>query len=95
MRKGDLIRVFTMNRRSDSETSLGVVLDYRPDVLGGSCAMGCRDRKGTRWMEIVTSPKRGQVLILEYNTGGVGWWDEKFVERVEVEEVTPQSKEGI
>jgi hypothetical protein len=60
--------------------ALGEVLDYRPDVLGGSSSQCWRDPDGNVHNEIVTSPKRGQVLVLTYEDGGTAWWDEKNVE---------------
>lgn len=93
MRKGALVLV-RWGGTANPQTALGMVLDYRPDVLGGSWSQSYWNGE-RRVNEFPTSPRRGQVLILEHNTGDVGWWDEKFVERVEVEEVTHQSKEGI
>lgn len=80
MRKGDLVRVWwggELNR----ESALGVVLDYRPDVLGGSWAQSYWDGE-QRVNEFPSSPKRGQVLVVIYDGGESAWWDEKNVEEV-------------
>lgn len=66
-----------------ADSALGEVLDYRPDVLGGSSSQCWRGKDGTVHNEIVTSPKRGQVLVLTYEDGGMAWWDEKNVEEME------------
>jgi len=82
VRKGDLVRVRwggTHNRQD----ALGEVLDYRPDVLGGSSSQCWRDPHGNVHNETVRVPKRGQVLVLTYEDGGTAWWDESNVEEVE------------
>lgn len=81
MRKGDLVRVRWGGARNQQD-ALGEVLDYRPDVLGGSWGQSYWD--GERWVnEFTSSPKRGQVLVLIYEDGGMAWWDESNVEEVE------------
>lgn len=85
MRKGELVRVRWggHHHRMPADSALGEVLDYLPDVLGGSSSQCWRAPDGTVYNEIVTSPKRGQVLVLTYEDGGMAWWDEKNVERIE------------
>lgn len=65
--------------------ALGVVRDYRPDVLGGSSTSSSR-RMGTgnRQMqaEFNMVPKRGEVLVLCYEDGGESWYDENNIELV-------------
>ncbi len=81
MRKGDLVRV-TWGGELNRESGLGVVLEYREGVLGGSWSQSYWDGE-KRVNEFPSSPKRGQVLVLEYGAGGAAWWDESNVERVE------------
>ncbi len=80
MRKGDLVRVH-WGGTANPQAALGVVLDYRPDVLGGSWSQSYWDGK-QRVNEFLSSPKRGQVLIATYEDGAAAWWDEKLVEEV-------------
>lgn len=65
--------------------ALGVVRDYRPNVLGGSSTSSSR-RTGTgdRQMqaEFNMVPKRGEVLVLCYEDGGESWYDESSIELV-------------
>ena len=62
MRKGDLVRV-TWGGELNRESGLGVVLEYREGVLGGSWSQSYWDGK-KRVNEFPSSPKRGQVLVL-------------------------------
>jgi hypothetical protein len=78
VRKGDLVRV-TWGGTANPQTALGVVLDYRPDVLGGSSSQSYWDGR-QRVNEFISSPKRGQVLVTTYEDGAAAWWDEKNVE---------------
>ena len=55
------------------EYEWGSVIDYRPDVLGGSTHISTG---------IITSPIRGEVLVLSYKDGGMSWYDEKNVDLV-------------
>lgn len=80
MRKGDLVRV-TWGGELNRQSGLGVVLEYREGVLGGSWSQSHRVG-GKVVNEFLSSPKRGQVLVLEYNGGGAAWWDENNVELV-------------
>lgn len=81
MRKGDLVRV-TWGGELNRQSGLGMVLEYREGVLGGSWSQSYWDGE-KRVNEFPSSPKRGQVLVLEYEAGTVAWWDENNVERVE------------
>lgn len=64
---------------ANPETALGVVLDYRADVLGGSWSQSYWDGD-RRVNEFPTSPRRGQVLVMTYDDGASAWWDEQNVE---------------
>lgn len=81
MRKGDLVRV-RWGGTASSQEALGEVLDYRPDVLGGSWSQSYWDGE-RRVNEFMNSPRRGQVLVLAYDDGAAAWWDEKNVERMD------------
>ena len=81
MRKGDLVRVH-WGGTANPQTALGVVLDYRPDVLGGSWSQSYWDGE-KRVNEFPSSPKRGQVLVTTYEDGAEAWWDELLVEPVD------------
>lgn len=78
MKKGDLVHV---QRPSDSffpddVTEHGVVMDYRPGVLGGSSMVSYRTRSGSWATERTRVPTRGEVLVLSYVDGGMSWYDE-------------------
>jgi hypothetical protein len=87
VRKGTLVRVHWggHHSREPADSALGEVLDYHPDVLGGSSSQCWRDQDGAVHNEIVQVPKRGQVLVLLYEDGGMAWWDEINIERIEEE----------
>jgi len=83
MTKGDLVRV---TRPSDAlfpedVHENGVVVDYRPNVLGGSSMVQYRVKGGWK-SEMVKSPVRGEVLVLSYTDGGQSWYDEMNVELI-------------
>jgi hypothetical protein len=80
MRKGDLVRV-RWGGTANSQEDLGEVLDYRPDVLGGSWGQSYR-RGGQVINEFLSEARRGQVLVLTYDDGAAAWWDENNVEAV-------------
>ena len=46
------------------------MVDYRPNILGGSSHISSG---------IIKTPLRGEVLILSYKDGGTSWYDEKNV----------------
>ena len=78
MKKGDLVNV---KRPSDDlfpeeVAEHGAVVDYRPDVLGGSSMVSYRTRSGNWKSEMVNEPRRGEVLVLSYVDGGISWYDE-------------------
>jgi len=84
VKKGDLV---TMHRPSEDlfptqVSEHGVVLDYRPDVLGGSSMVSYRTRSGGWATEQQNEPKRGEILILSYVDGGLAWYDELYVKRI-------------
>jgi hypothetical protein len=70
--KGDLVQVML----GGTDDELGEVLDYRPEVLGGSSSTSWRDQTRRTRAEFVTTPKRGEVLILFYEDGSISWIDE-------------------
>jgi hypothetical protein len=79
--KGSLVRV-ALGRSANRRDQLGEVLDYRPDVRGGTHVQSYR----VEWVwhqEIVTVPKRGDVLVLFYEDGDMSWIDELDVELVQ------------
>jgi len=81
MVKGSLVQVAlggTANRR----VHLGEVLDYRPDVRGGT-HMQSYKIGGVWHQETVTVPRRGDVLVLFYEDGDMSWIDEMNVEPVQ------------
>jgi hypothetical protein len=84
VKKGDLVNV----RRPSDElfpsdvTEHGAVVDYRPDVLGGSSLVSYRTRSGGWKAERVEEPRRGEVLVLSYVDGGLSWYDELNVKIV-------------
>jgi hypothetical protein len=73
MTKGELVRV-----RIGSREFLGSVVDYRPDILGGSHLQSWRER-GKMFVETVQTPRRGEVLVLFYDDGDFSWVDENRV----------------
>lgn len=72
MEKGELVK--TRVRRGfmydEIEVEWGSVIDYRPNVLGGSTHISTG---------VLTSPLRGEVLVLSYKDGGLSWYDESNV----------------
>ncbi len=84
MKKGDLVNVRRPSDElfPDTVQEHGVVLDYRPDVLGGSSSVSYRTRAGGWATESVNEPRRGEVLILSYVDGGLSWYDELNVNRI-------------
>jgi hypothetical protein len=83
MKVGDLVRVkwpSSINFMVD-EVTLGVVTDYRPDVLGGSGFTSWKTRD--KWHpEMTTAPTRGEVRVLCYDDGSESWYDELNVKLV-------------
>ena len=83
MKVGDLVRVkwpSSINFMVD-EVTLGLVTDYRPDVLGGSGLTSWKTRD--KWnSEMTTVPTRGEVRVLCYDDGSESWYDEHNVELV-------------
>jgi hypothetical protein len=62
--------------------AIGVVRDYRPDVLGGSSTSSWRGSHREMQAEFTVVPKRGEVLVLCYEDGSESWYDESSVELV-------------
>lgn len=61
----------------DDSVSLGVVLDYRPDVLGGTGVISWRRPSSSAvCTEIQHHEKRGEVLVMNYSDGSLSWYDE-------------------
>ena len=77
---GDLVLVWS--NATDEKRDHGVVLEYRPDVYGGTSIVSYKTRRGWE-QEIEKSPKRGEVLIRSYVDGDVSWYDEICVRRFE------------
>jgi hypothetical protein len=72
VKKGTLVAVALFGDASE----LGEVLDYRPEVLGGSSSSSWQDHTRRMRAETITTPVRGEVLVLFYEDGGVSWIDE-------------------
>lgn len=72
MTKGELVKMrVRVGYLTDAvNVEWGAVLDYRPCVLGGSSHFSGG---------IITTPKRGEVLVLSYNDGSMSWYDESNV----------------
>ncbi len=79
MTKGELVRV-----RFGSREFLGSVVDYRPDILGGSHLQSWKER-GNWFVETIQTPRRGEVLILFYDDGDFSWVDEQRVQLLKEE----------
>lgn len=90
MRVGALVKIkwfddSVWSPGTGARAALGVVRDYRPNVLGGSSTSSSRrSGAGDRQMqaEFNMVPKRGEVLVLCYEDGGESWYDESNVELV-------------
>jgi hypothetical protein len=80
VQKGDLVIVKSSN--TGVKLDHGVVMDYRPDVYGGSSIVSYRTKGG--WEQsIEKSPRRGQVLVMSYVDGDMSWHDELYVRAFE------------
>lgn len=82
MKKGDLVNVRRPGDKLFSDGDVfehGSVVDYRPDVLGGSSLVSYRTRSGGWKTEKIEEPRRGEVLVLSYVDGGMAWYDEMNV----------------
>jgi len=73
MTAGTLVQV-----RFGGREFLGSVVDYRPDILGGSHLQSWKER-GRVFVETVQTPRRGEVLVLFYDDGDFSWVDENRV----------------
>jgi hypothetical protein len=78
--KGDLVRV-TLGGTENKRVHLCGVMDYRPDVLGGTSIQSWKS-DGVWRSELISTPKRGEVLVIFYDDGDVSWIDESQVELV-------------
>ena len=76
MRKGDLVEVHPRNM---GPRALGQVVEYRPDTLGGSTMESWRGADRQWHSRVASTPRRGEVLVLTYNNGGISWYDEQDV----------------
>lgn len=76
MRKGDLVEV---HLRNVGPKALGQVVEYRPDTLGGSSMESWRGSDKQWHNRVVSSTRRGEVLVLTYDNGGISWYDEQEV----------------
>jgi len=86
MMKGDLVFVHWFEidwqgRKLPSSTLRpGIVVDVRPDHLGGTGMVTWRSRdSGTAGSEIVSSPRRAEILVQLTDTEGISWFDEANV----------------
>ena len=82
MMKGDLVWVQWPDldnwlRPVEPRLRPGIVIDYRPDVCGGSGAYTARwaGGQGAR-LETVITDKRGEALVQLLDGEGVSWFDE-------------------
>lgn len=78
MTKGDLVQVI-LGGTGNHRLHWCEVLDYRPNVLGGSSSSSWQDRDRRMRSEFTVTPKRGEVLVLFYEDGGISWIDEAAV----------------
>ena len=78
MKKGDLVKMCWHPTMSDDGWDHGSVIDYKPDVYGGTGT----HTAGSEVM-ITKTPRRGEVLIRSYTDGGISWYDELNVRAVE------------
>ena len=76
MRKGDLVEVLPRNM---GPKFFGQVVEYRPDTLGGSSMESWRGSDKQWHSRVASAPRRGEVLILTYDNGGISWYDEQEV----------------
>ena len=76
MQKNDLVMI----RIHNQDVCLGVVIDYRPDVLGGSGVQSWRSSGESHTRTKITQvPKRGEVLVMGYSDGSLSWYDEMHI----------------
>ena len=60
-----------------------IVLDYRPDVIGGSTMYTARWGDGARsQIEVAATERRGEALIQLLDGDGVTWIDEAKLQRL-------------
>ena len=76
LNKGELVRMRYIH--TGDEWDHGAVIDYRPDVYGGTGT-----HTSGREVQITKSPRRGEVLIRSYTDGGISWYDELNVRAFE------------
>ena len=78
-KKGDLVKMrWHPTWGSEEEWDHGAVIDYKPDVYGGSST-----HTTNREVQITHTPRRGEVLIRSYTDGGISWYDELNVRAFE------------
>lgn len=88
MNKGDLVWVtWTDSGMFFSPISYSlrpaIVLDYRPDVVGGTTMYSSRwEGSQHTHIELATTERRGEVLIQLLDGEGVTWIDEAKLQRV-------------
>lgn len=86
MKEGTLVRVRWGGVRKPGQ-GLGEVVRYEPDHHGGSAMITSRWGMNSR-VETTCTPRRGRVLVLLYEDGGMSWWDEATVEVLGVKDGT-------
>lgn len=64
----------------------GIVLDYKPDVLGGSWCQSYWSGS-ERVNEFMNEPHRGECLVQLFDGEGCGWVDEKNLRSPEEHEM--------
>lgn len=78
MKPGDLVKMCWHPTMSDDGWDHGAVIDYKPDVYGGTGT-----HTAGREVMITKTPRRGEVLIRSYTDGGISWYDELNVRAFE------------
>ncbi len=77
---GDLVSIQV--KHSTGEWIHGAVVDYKPDIYGGTSLVSYKTKGGWK-QEIQKTPVRGEVLVRSYTDGSVSWYDEICVRRFE------------
>jgi len=78
VKPGDLVKMCWHPTMDDKEWDHGAVIDYKPDVYGGTGS-----HTAGREVMITKTPRRGEVLIRSYTDGGISWYDELNVRAFE------------
>lgn len=73
---GDLVSIQV--KQATVEWIHGAVVDYKPDIYGGSSLVSYKTKGGWK-QEMQKTPIRGEVLVRSYTDGSVSWYDELCV----------------